>query len=65
MHGEYKWQRLAGTVAKWDVLPYVENECSKLYERERHDHPKLRELRETFKLDEVGPVSTVELNVAP
>ena len=43
-------------VRKLDVLPLVESEYSKRFTYDSSDNPKLRELREKYKLDEVvGP----------
>ena len=43
----------SATVTKADVLPYVENKFSKRFVFENYDNPKLRRLREKYKLDEV------------
>ncbi len=41
------------TVRKLDALPFVESEYSKRYKFDSYDNPKLKELRERYKLDEV------------
>ena len=41
------------TVVKSEGLPFVENEYSRLFTWERYESPKLRLLREKYKLDEV------------
>jgi hypothetical protein len=41
------------TVKKVDVLPYVESVYSKRFKYDSYDNPKLKELREKYKLDEV------------
>src|SRR3954469_16200563 len=43
----------AATVTKLDNLPFVENEYSKRFKFDSAENPKLKELRERFKLDEV------------
>jgi hypothetical protein len=40
-------------ITKLDTLPYVESEYSKRYTFDSHDNPKLKQLREHYKLDEV------------
>jgi hypothetical protein len=40
-------------VRKLESLPYVENDYTKRFKFDSHDNPKLKELRERFKLDEV------------
>jgi len=41
------------TIRKLDILPYVENACTKVFTWEKSDLPELKELREKYKLDEV------------
>jgi hypothetical protein len=41
------------TVKKVDVLPFVESVYSKVFKYDVHENPKLRELRERYRLDEV------------
>ena len=41
------------TVRKLEVLPFVESEYTKRFTFDRFDNPKLKELREKYKLDEV------------
>ncbi len=41
------------TVRKVDALPYVESQYSKRFTFDTSDNPKLKELREKYKLDEV------------
>lgn len=41
------------TVRKFDVLPYVESEYTKRFTFDAYDNPKLKELREKYRLDEV------------
>src|SRR5258706_13911018 len=40
-------------VRKLDALPYVESDYTKRFKFDSSDNPKLRELREQYKLDEV------------
>jgi hypothetical protein len=40
-------------LTRLDALPYVENEYSRRYKFDAFDNPKLKELRERYKLDEV------------
>jgi hypothetical protein len=42
-----------GTVTKLDFLPLVENDYTRRFKFDAHDNPKLKELRERNKLDEV------------
>jgi hypothetical protein len=42
-----------GVVKKLDTLPYVESVYSKRFKYDTYDNPKLKELREKYKLDEV------------
>jgi hypothetical protein len=41
------------TLKKLDTLPYVESEYTKRFKFDAYDNPKLKELRERYKLDEV------------
>lgn len=41
------------TVKRVDALPYVESEYSKRFKFDEADNPKLKELREKYKLDDV------------
>jgi hypothetical protein len=41
------------TVRKADVLPYVESDYTKRFTFDSFDNPKLKELREKYRLDEV------------
>ncbi len=41
------------TLRKLDTLPYVESEYTKRFKFDAYDNPKLKELRERYKLDEV------------
>src|SRR3989442_11824771 len=41
------------TLKKLDTLPYVESEYTKRFRFDAYDNPKLKELRERYKLDEV------------
>ena len=41
------------TVKKLDMLPYVESDYTKRFKFEAFDNPKLKELRDRYKLDEV------------
>lgn len=41
------------TITKLDIVPYVENACTKVCTWEKSDLPELKELREKYKLDEV------------
>ncbi len=41
------------TVRKLDALPYVESEYTKRFKFDSFDNPKLKELREKYKLDQV------------
>jgi hypothetical protein len=43
----------AATVRKANVLPYVDSDYSRRFKFDSCDNPKLKELRETYKLDEV------------
>ena len=40
-------------VTRLDTLPYVENGYTKRFRFDAHDNPKLKDLRERFRLDEV------------
>ena len=40
-------------VARLDALPYVESEYTKRFRFDSHDNPKLKALRERYRLDEV------------
>jgi regulation of enolase protein 1 (concanavalin A-like superfamily) len=40
-------------VTKLDTLPYVETEYTKRYKFDSHDNPKLKQLRERYRLEEV------------
>src|SRR5258706_4308961 len=42
-----------GTVSVLDMLPYVQSEYSKRFTFDSYDNPKLKELRERYRLDEV------------
>ncbi|NLX58826.1 MAG: carbohydrate-binding protein [Phycisphaerae bacterium] len=44
---------LRATVKTLDALPYVENDFSKRYAFDNYDNPKLRYLREKYRLDDV------------
>src|SRR3989441_7998945 len=41
------------TVKEADVLPFVESDYTKRFKFDSYDNPKLKELREKYKLDEV------------
>jgi hypothetical protein len=41
------------TLKKLDTLPYIESEFTKRFKFDAYDNPKLKELRERYKLDEV------------
>jgi hypothetical protein len=41
------------TLTKLDTLPYVESEYTKRFKFDSYDNPKLKELRELYRLDEV------------
>lgn len=41
------------TVAKLDTLPLVENDFTKRFKFDSYDNPKLKQLREQYKLDEI------------
>ena len=41
------------TVKKADVLPFVESDYTKRFKFDSYDNPKLKELREKYKLDQV------------
>ncbi len=41
------------TLKKLDTLPYVESEYTKRFKFDAYDNPKLKELRQRYKLDEV------------
>ncbi len=41
------------TVSKLDFLPLVENDYSRRHKFDSYDNPKLKDLRERYKLDEV------------
>lgn len=41
------------TIRKLDVVPYVENACTKVYAWEKSDLPQLKELREKYRIDDV------------
>lgn len=51
--GTFDLARGKVTIAKVDVVPYVENRFSKRFEFESYDNPELHRLREKYKLDEV------------
>src|SRR5215203_1549128 len=40
-------------VTRLDTLPYVENDYTKRFRFDAHDNPKLKQLREKYRLDEV------------
>jgi hypothetical protein len=40
-------------VTKFDTLPYVESDYSKRFKFDSYDNPKLRQLRDQYRLDEV------------
>ncbi|HUR44494.1 MAG TPA: hypothetical protein VMZ27_01365 [Candidatus Saccharimonadales bacterium] len=41
------------TILKFDSLPFVENDYTKRFHFDTFENPKLKQLRETYKLDEV------------
>src|SRR5687767_9426570 len=41
------------TLTQLDSLPYVDSDYSRRFRFDRHDNPKLKELRETYDLEEV------------
>lgn len=41
------------TIRKLDTLPFVESEYTKRFRFDAHENPKLKELRERYRLDEV------------
>jgi hypothetical protein len=43
----------SAVLTRLDALPYVENDYSKRYKFDSFDNPRLKQLREQFKLDEV------------
>src|SRR5690242_10904646 len=43
----------SATLTKLDALPYIDNEYSRRFHFDSFDNPKLKELRERYKLDEV------------
>src|SRR6478672_8726784 len=42
-----------GIVTRLDALPYVESDYTKRFKFDSYDNPKLSQLREQFRLDEV------------
>lgn len=51
--GSFKLGTLNVTVSKMDIVPFVENEFSRIYVYDTHENPKLDILRVQEKLDEV------------
>lgn len=50
---DFKIQGRKGTLTKLDGLPYLESEYTKRFKFDDSSNPKLKELRERYKLDEV------------
>ena len=50
------------TISKVDTLPFVDSEYSRLFKFDSADNPKLKELRDRYKLDEVITSTTNEFD---
>lgn len=50
------------TISKVDTLPFVDSEYSRLFKFDSADNPKLKELRDRYKLDEVIASTTNEFD---